>query len=58
MADKIKTLIKQYFSKKSGCQSSAGAEILAYISYCSAKFEPILDSFIPNLKLKYKDTVV
>ena len=43
------------FSKKSGCQSSAGAEILTYISHCSAQFQLIFDCFMPNLKLKYKD---
>ena len=31
-------------------------EILAFSSHCSATFQPILDCFIPNLKLKYKDS--
>ena len=44
-----------HFSRKAGCQSSAGAEILANVSHCSAKFQPILDCFIPHSKLKYKD---
>ena len=31
-------------------------EILAFGSYCSANFQPILDSFIPNFNLKYEDS--
>ena len=37
-------------SKKSGWLSSEGPE------YCSANFQPILDCFIPNFKLKYEDS--
>ena len=45
-----------HFSKKSGCQSSACPEILAFMGHCSANFQPILDYFIPNSKLKYEDS--
>ena len=45
-----------HFPKKSGRMSSVGSEILAFISHCSANFQPILDSFIPNFKLKYEDS--
>ena len=38
-----------------GRLSSAVPEILGFSSYCSAKFQPILDCFIPNSKLKYED---
>ena len=31
-------------------------EILAFGSHCSVNFQPILDSFIPNLKLKHEDS--
>ena len=44
------------FLKKSGRLSSAGPEILAFVSHCSANFQPILDFFIPNFKLKYEDS--
>ena len=44
-----------HFSKKSGCRSSAGPEILAYVSHCSVKFQPILNCFISHSKLKYED---
>ena len=44
-----------HFSKKSGRLSSKGSEILAFGSQCSANFQPILDCFIPNFKLKYDD---
>ena len=36
--------------------SSAGAKILAFGNHSSANFQPILDCFIPNSKLKYKDS--
>ena len=45
-----------HFSKKSGCQSSPGPKILGYVNYCSAKFQPILDCFIPNSRLKYDES--
>ena len=32
-----------------------GPEILAFVSHCSANFQPILNWFIPNFKLKYED---
>ena len=44
------------FSKKSSCLSSTGPEILAFGSHCSANIQPILNCFIPNLKLKYQDS--
>ena len=36
--------------------SSAGPEILAFGSHCSANFPPILDCFIPNFTLNYADS--
>ena len=36
--------------------SSAGPNTLALGSHCSANFQPILDCFIPNFKLKYEDS--
>ena len=36
--------------------SSAGPEILAFVSHCLANFQPILDCFIQNFKLKYEDS--
>ena len=44
-----------HFSKKSGCLSSTGSEILTFGSHCSANFQPILDYFIPKFKLEYDD---
>ena len=44
-----------HFSKKSGRLSSAGPEKSAFVSHCSANFQPILDCFIPDFKLKYED---
>ena len=44
-----------HFSKKLGRLSSAVPEILGFGSHCSAKFQPILDCFIPNSKLKNED---
>ena len=35
--------------------SSAGPEILGFVSHCLANFQPILDCFIQNFKLKYED---
>ena len=43
------------FSEKSGRLSSAGSEILAFGSHCSANFQTILDCFVPKFKLKYDD---
>ena len=45
-----------HFSKKSGRLSSAGAEIQAFVSHCSANFQPTLDCFMPNFKLEYDDS--
>ena len=39
--------------KKTVRLSSAGPEILAFVSHCSVNFQPILDCFIPKFKLKY-----
>ena len=44
-----------HFSKKSGHLSSADPEISAFVSHCSVNFQPILDCFIRNYKLKYED---
>ena len=44
-----------HFPEKSGRLSSTGSEILAFGSHCLANFQPILDCFIPNFKLKYDD---
>ena len=32
-----------------------GSEILTFGSNCSAKFQPILDCFIPKFKVEYDD---
>ena len=45
-----------HFSKKLGCPSSANPEILAFGSHCLANFQPILNCFMPNCKLKYEDS--
>ena len=42
-----------HFSKRSGCLSSTGSEILNFGSHCLANFQPILDCFIPKFKLEY-----
>ena len=49
-------LNKCIFRKKSGWLSSAGPEIEALFSHCSANFQPILDCLIPMFKLKYEDS--
>ena len=36
--------------------SSAGPKILAFGSHSSVNFQPILNCFIPNFKLKYEDS--
>ena len=36
--------------------SSAGSEILGFVSHCLVNFQPILDCFIQNFKLKYEDS--
>ena len=36
--------------------SSDGPKIVAFGSHCSANFQPLLNCFIPNFKLKYEDT--
>ena len=37
-------------------KSSAFFEKIAFVSHCSASFQPILDCFTPNFKLKYEDS--
>ena len=44
------------FWKKLGHLTSEGPEILAFGSHSSANFQPILDCFILNFKLKYENT--
>ena len=46
--------ISAFFKNLVVC-SSAGPKILVFGSHCSANFQPILDCFIPNFKLKYED---
>ena len=41
--------------KKSGRLSSTGPEILALGSHYLMNFQPILDCFIPNFRLKYEN---
>ena len=45
-----------HLSKKSGCLSSRGSEVLTFGSHCSANFQPILDCFIPKFKLEYDNS--
>ena len=44
------------FFEKSGRLSAAGLNILAFGSYSLSNFQPILDCFISNFKLKYEDS--
>ena len=44
------------FRKNQVVCSSTGPKILAFGSHSSAKFQSILDCFIPNFKLKYEDS--
>ena len=45
-----------FSKKKSGRLSSTRPEILAFSSHHSADFQLILDSFIPNFRLKHEDS--
>ena len=45
-----------HFSRNLVVRSSAVPKILAFGSHCSANFQPILDCFVPNFKLKYEDS--
>ena len=45
-----------HFSKKLGRLLSVGHEILAFASHCSVNFQPILNCFKPNFKLKHEDS--
>ena len=45
-----------HFSKKSGHQSSASPEILAFGSHCSTNIQSILDCFKQDFKLKYDNS--
>ena len=49
-------LNKCIFLKISGRLSSAGPEILAFISHRLANFQQISDCFTPNFKLKYENS--
>ena len=44
------------FSKNLVVCSLTGPKILAFGSNFSAKFQPIMDCFMPNFKLKYEDS--
>ena len=44
-----------HFSKNLVVCSSTGPKILAFSSHYSTNFQPILDCFMPNFKLKYRD---
>ena len=44
----LKTILNEW--------SSVGPEILAFVSHCSANFQPILDCYTPNFKLKYANS--
>ena len=44
------------FQNKMGRLSSAGPEISAFGSYCSAKVQPILDCFMEKFELRYEDS--
>ena len=50
-----KEILVHFLKSLAGLLSSVGPEILAFVSHCSANFKPILDCFIQNFKLKYKD---
>ena len=45
-----------HFSKNLVVCSLAGPKIFRFCSHCPANFQPILDWFIPNFKLKYEDS--
>ena len=45
-----------HLTKKSGRLSSTSPEILAFVSHCSANFQPILDCSIPKFKFKHEDS--
>ena len=44
-----------HFTKKLGHLSSTGSKILTFGSPYSENFKPILDCFIPKVKLEYDD---
>ena len=44
-----------HFLKESGRLSSVGPEIVYFVGRGSANFQPILDCFILNFKLKYEN---
>ena len=48
--------ISVFFLKIGSSVSSAGPEILAFVSHRLANFQSILDCFIQNFKLKYEDS--
>ena len=45
-----------HFRKNLVACSSAGPKILAFSSHFSANFQPILNCFIPNFKLKFDNS--
>ena len=45
-----------HFSKTSGRLSTAGPEVLAFGSHCSAKIQPVSDCLKSNFKLQYEDS--
>ena len=45
-----------HFLKTLDHPSSVGLEILAFVSHCLANFQPILDCFISNFKLKHENS--
>ena len=45
-----------HVSKKSSHLSSVGPETLAFGRQFSAKFQPIFDCVVPNVKFKYEDS--
>ena len=56
-------MVKQYgcfklvhFSKTLGCLSSVAPKTLAFSSHALTNFQPILDCFVQNFKLKYEDS--
>ena len=55
--DKAMWLLKiSAFFEKVGLSVISGPEIKAFVSHCSASFQPILDCLIPNCNLKYEDS--
>ena len=49
-------LLNQSIFEKTGPLSLTGPKILVFGSHSTANFQPILNCFIPNFKLKYEDS--